>query len=91
MKQVSWLSHARSNLLDCSDSCFVYTLLESEMSKEPETIQEKHMNYMRGLSTVVGEACDRYFKRKGMPTSLSWAAQVNQQAKKKDAEKRSKS
>ena len=55
------------------------------------TIQEKHMNYMRGLSTVVGEACDRYFKRKGMPTSLSWAAQVNQQAKKKDAEKRSKS
>ena len=61
------------------------------MSKEPETIQEKHMNYMRGLSTVVGEACDRYFKRKGMPTSLSWAAQVNQQAKKKDAEKRTNS
>lgn len=55
------------------------------------TIQEKHMNYMRGLSTVVGEACDKYFKRKGMPTSLSWAEQVKQQAKKKDAEKRSKS
>ena len=59
--------------------------------KGQESIQEKHINYMRGLSTVVGEACDRYFKRKGMPTSLSWAAQVKQQAKKKDAEKRNKS
>ena len=59
--------------------------------KGQESIQEKHMSYMRGLSTVVGEACDRFFKRKGMPTSLSWAAQVKQQAKKKDAEKRNKS
>ena len=32
MKQVLLLSHARSNLLDCSNSCFVYTLLESKMS-----------------------------------------------------------
>tara|TARA_Y100001937_G_scaffold59393_1_gene81559 strand:- start:39 stop:251 length:213 start_codon:yes stop_codon:yes gene_type:complete len=39
------------------------------------TIQEKHMSYMRGLSTVVGDACDEYFKRKGLPKSLSWAEQ----------------
>ena len=55
------------------------------------TIQEKHMNYMRGLSRVVGEACDRYFERKGMPTALSWSAKAKQEREKRDAEKRNKS
>lgn len=39
------------------------------------TIQEKHMNYMRGLSRVVGEACDKYFIRKGIPLNKSWKDQ----------------
>tara|TARA_R100001460_G_scaffold65635_1_gene105972 strand:+ start:673 stop:894 length:222 start_codon:yes stop_codon:yes gene_type:complete len=47
------------------------------------TIQEKHMNYMRGLSRVVGEACDRYFERKGMPTALSWSAKAKQEREKR--------
>jgi len=43
------------------------------------TIQEKHMSYMRGLSRIVGEACDRYFERKGMPKVLSWSAKAKQE------------
>ena len=55
------------------------------------TIQEKHMNYMRGLSRVVGEACDRYFERKGMPKVLSWAAKAKQEREERNAKKRNKS
>ena len=55
------------------------------------TIQEKHMNYMRGLSRVVGEACDRYFERKGIARPLSWAAKAKQEKEERDAKKRSKS
>ena len=50
--------------------------------KGQESIQERHAKYMRGLSTVVGNACDEYFRRKGMPTSLSWAEQIKQKKQK---------
>ena len=30
---------------------------------------------MRGLSRVVGEACDKYFIRKGIPLNKSWKDQ----------------
>ncbi len=59
--------------------------------KGQESIQEKHMNYMRGLSTVVGEACDKYFERKGMPKVLSWSAKAKQEREERDAKKRNKS
>ena len=55
------------------------------------TIQEKHMNYMRGLSRVVGEACDKYFERKGIARPLSWAAKAKQEKEERDAKKRNKS
>ena len=55
------------------------------------TIQEKHMNYMRGLSRVVGEACDKYFERKGIARPLSWAAKAKQEREERDAKKRNKS
>jgi hypothetical protein len=55
------------------------------------TIQEKHMNYMRGLSRVVGEACDKYFERKGIARPLSWAAKAKQEKEERDAKKRSRS
>ena len=55
------------------------------------TIQEKHMNYMRGLSRVVGEACDRYFERKGIARPLSWAAKAKQEREERNAKKRNKS
>tara|TARA_Y100000592_G_scaffold59175_1_gene92623 strand:+ start:329 stop:571 length:243 start_codon:yes stop_codon:yes gene_type:complete len=51
--------------------------------KGQESIQEKHMSYMRGLSTVVGEACDRYFERKGMKKALSWSAQAKEEKEKR--------
>ena len=50
--------------------------------KGQESIQERHAKYMRGLSTVVGNACDEYFRRKGMPISLSWAEQIKQKKQK---------
>jgi len=55
------------------------------------TIQEKHMNYMRGLSRVVGEACDKYFERKGIARPLSWAAKAKQEREERNAKKRNKS
>tara|TARA_R100000781_G_scaffold104017_1_gene67716 strand:+ start:587 stop:754 length:168 start_codon:yes stop_codon:yes gene_type:complete len=42
---------------------------------EPQTAQEKHLAYQRSLSRVVGEACDKFFERKGITKNKSWKEQ----------------
>ena len=39
------------------------------------TMEERRIAYSKNLSRVVGEACDRFFDRKGMPRAMSWKEQ----------------
>ena len=47
------------------------------------TAQEKQIQYQRGLSRIVGEACDKFFERKGIAKSKSWKEQNNDHFKRK--------
>lgn len=39
------------------------------------TMEERRIAYSKNLSRVVGEACDRFFERKGMPKTMGWKEQ----------------
>ena len=44
--------------------------------------EDKQTNYMRGLSTQVREACDKWLDKRGLKTK-SWKQQREENAKKK--------
>tara|TARA_R100001443_G_scaffold79941_2_gene87012 strand:- start:3303 stop:3479 length:177 start_codon:yes stop_codon:yes gene_type:complete len=45
------------------------------------TTSDSHTDYMRGLSTAVGKACDAWLDKKGLK-SKSWKEQNNETFKK---------
>ena len=47
------------------------------------TTQEKQIQYQRGLSRIVGEACEKFFERKGIAKTKSWKDQNNDHFKRK--------
>jgi hypothetical protein len=42
-----------------------------------QTHSERQLDYMRGLSTLVGKACDAWLDKKGLKTK-SWKEQNNE-------------
>jgi len=48
---------------------------------EEKTEQQKHLDYQKSLSRIVGEACDRWLDKKGLKTK-SWKDQNDNHFKK---------
>ena len=51
-------------------------------NKQKETSEDSQTNYMRGLSTSVGKACDVWLEKRGMKNK-SWMQQKEEDFKKK--------
>ena len=51
-------------------------------NKQNETSEDSQKNYMRGLSTSVGKACDAWLEKRGMKNK-SWMQQKEEDFKKK--------
>ena len=51
-------------------------------NKQHETHEDKHTNYMRGLSTSVNKACDAWLEKRGMKNK-SWMQQKEEDFKKR--------
>jgi hypothetical protein len=51
-------------------------------NKQQVSTSDNQTNYMRGLSTTVGKACDEWLAKRGMK-NLSWKEQQSSEARKK--------
>ena len=60
----------------------IYKKREAYNKQQVSSSSDNQMNYMRGLSTTVGKACDEWLAKRGMK-NLSWKEQQNAEARKK--------